>query len=245
VADREEVLPRRLAGTAAAGPRLGGKASSAPRARDASASRWGASAPQGAGAAVAESRKHALEGQSPREHRADARLQCHVTATDSSMDQSLEVERPGPNHRTATSRTPGRRGVEGKAREQRREGNDRGGPSPVAASFALHHGAGFPATRCRANQATTRRLTRHSYRGGESSEGWSAIGNGPRKPTAAPAASRTAGRFSGNAGLDECAAGRKPRERRTHGAGAAGSSLPAATERKAARSAGPATWRTP
>lgn len=42
-------------------------------------------------ATIAESAEQTLEGQSPREHRADTRLQCRMDATDLSTDQSLEV----------------------------------------------------------------------------------------------------------------------------------------------------------
>jgi hypothetical protein len=73
--------------------------------------------------------RQTFEGRSPREHRARDTWQHGSSATDSSADESLEVEQ--------TAETSLREQV-GRPREQRREGNDCGGPSHKAESRFRH-----------------------------------------------------------------------------------------------------------
>jgi hypothetical protein len=91
-------------------------ANSGPGARGTSVSQPGASAQGSATPQVAKSQEQALDGRSPREHRASVRLQRRTIATDLPVDESLEVERRRNKRRNEATRLRGAEGLRGRRR---------------------------------------------------------------------------------------------------------------------------------
>jgi len=72
-------------------------------------------------------KRTAFKGRSPREHRAVVEWKHPANATDSSADESLEVEETGQPIAQKPFECGGKKRAR-TTRDQRREGNDRGGP---------------------------------------------------------------------------------------------------------------------
>jgi hypothetical protein len=102
-------------------------ANSGPGARGTSVPQPGASAQGSATPQVAKSQEQALDGRSPREHRANVWLQRRTVATDLPADQSLEVERKRKKRRNEATRLRGAEGLRG-----RRRNNDEKASTAVA-----------------------------------------------------------------------------------------------------------------
>jgi hypothetical protein len=202
-----------FANAAGFGPTV--SANSGPGARGTSVSQPGASAQGSAKPQVAKSQKQALDGRSPREHRANVWLQRRTVATDLSVDQSLEVERRRRKRRNEATRL---RGAEGLRRGRRSNGGKARTavariPRPIPRFWSSR--AGFTRQGGAEACGRRRRLTRNSYWQGESFEGWSATGDGPGKPTTILAAPTVAERISGTARHQGAAS--EPRSRKGDG----------------------------